>query len=184
MINAVSKLLAVLLAVILLYVYPAAETADRQDDIARMTVVQTVTRFVDAVRTKGYISPAMFAEFEEQMARTGNAYEISMEHLHKKYVPHYSDPMDQSTFSGTYQTVQDGYYSAQIKAKLFPSSSVMALDDRGRRYTLAMGDFFTVTVKNTNRTPAMLIREWLNGSAQAAAVFATYGGMVLNEDYV
>jgi hypothetical protein len=46
-----------------------------------------------------------------------------------------------------------------------------------------MGDFFTVTVKNTNRTPAMLIREWLNGSAQAAAVFTTYGGMVLNEDY-
>ncbi|WP_408895181.1 hypothetical protein [Paenibacillus taichungensis] len=183
MINAASKLLAVLLAVILLYVYPAAETANRQDDMARMTVVQTVTRFVDAIRTKGYISPAMYTEFEEQMARTGNAYEISMEHLHKKYVPHYSDPMDQSTFSGTYETVQDGYYSAQIKAKLFPSSGVLALDDPGRRYTLAMGDFFTVTVKNTNRTPAMLIREWLNGSAQAAAVFTTYGGMVLNEDY-
>ncbi|PAF33642.1 hypothetical protein [Paenibacillus sp. 7516] len=183
MINAVSKLLAVMLAVLLLYVYPAAETADRQDDIARMTTYQTVTRFVDSVRTKGYISPGMYAEFEEQLARTGNVYEITMEHLHKKYVPHYIDPMDQGTFTGSYETVQDAYYSAQILEKMFPVSDKYAADDPPRRYTLTMGDFFTITLKNTNRTPAMLIREWLNGTAPAAAVFTTYGGMVLNEDY-
>ncbi|WP_339282954.1 hypothetical protein [Paenibacillus sp. FSL R5-0486] len=183
MINAASKLLAVLLAVLLLYVYPAAETADRQDDIARMAAVQNVTRFVDAVRTKGYISPRMLADFEEQLAQTGNVYDVSMEHLHKKYVPHYIDPMDNNSFNGTYEVVQDGYYAAQIRERLFPSSGVIPVDDPGRRYTLTTGDFFTVTLQNTNRTPSMLIREWLSGTVQASAVFVTYGGMVLNEDY-
>ncbi|PQP81806.1 hypothetical protein C0Q44_19190 [Paenibacillus sp. PCH8] len=183
MINAASKLLAVLLAVLLLYVYPAAETADRQDDIARMTATQNVTRFVDSVRTKGYISPRMFAEFEEQLAQTGNVYEVSMEHLHKKYVPHYTDPIVTNSFAGTYEVVQDGYYSAQIRERLFPSSGAASVDDLVRRYKLTTGDFFTVTLKNSNRTPSMLIREWLSGTAQASAVFIAYGGMVLNEDY-
>ncbi len=183
MINAASKLLAVLLAVLLLNVYPAAETADRQDDIARMTANQNVTRFVDAVRTKGYISPRMLAEFEEQLAQTGNVYEVSMEHSHKKYVPHYTDPMDNNSFTGTYEVVQDGYYSAQIRDRLFPSSGVIPAEDPGRRYTLTTGDYFTVTLQNTNRTPSMLIREWLSGTTQDSAVFVTYGGMVLNEDY-
>jgi len=183
LINAASKLFAVLLAVLLLYVYPAAETADRQDEISRMTVYQTVTRFVDSARTKGYISPAMFAEFEEQLARTGNVYDISMEHLHKKYVPNYIDPQNPATFTGTYETVLDGYYSSQIKEKLFPASGLETADDPARRYTFTVGDFFTVSVRNTNRTPAMLIREWLNGTTPSPAVFTTYGGMVLNEDY-
>ncbi|WP_145331533.1 hypothetical protein [Paenibacillus xylanexedens] len=183
MINAVSKLFAVLLAVLLLYVYPAAETAERQDDIARLTATQSVTRFVDAVRTKGYISPRMQAEFQEQLAQTGNNYDISMEHLHKKYVPQYSDPMIQSSFTGTYEVVYDAYYSSQIQERLYPLSSTLSIDDPGRRYTLSMGDFFTVSLKSTNRTPSMMIREWLQGTVQASAVFASYGGMVLNEDY-
>ena len=183
MINAASRLFAVLLAVLLLYVYPAAETAERQDDIARMTAAQNVTRFVDAVRTKGYISPSMLAEFQEQLAQTGNTYDISMEHLHKKYVPHYSDPMDQSSFTGTYEVVHDGYYFSQIQERLYPMSSTLSMDDPARRYKLTMGDYFTVSLKCTNRTPSMMIREWLQGTAQASAVFASYGGMVLNEDY-
>lgn len=183
MINAASKLLAVMLAVILLYIYPTAETADRQDDLARMTVNQSVIHFVDAVRTKGYISPAMYSELEEQLARTGNAYEILIEHLHKKYVPHYTDPMNQNTFTGTYETVEDGYYTRQIKDRLFPAASGLTADDPGRRYTLVMGDFITITVQSTNRTSSMLIREWLNGTPTAPAVLTTYGGMVLNEDY-
>ncbi|GGH48869.1 hypothetical protein GCM10008014_13000 [Paenibacillus silvae] len=184
MINAASKLLAVLLAVLLLYIYPAAETAQRQDDIARMTASQSVTRFVDAVRTKGYISPRMLAEFEEQLAETCNNYELSMEHLHKKYVPRYTDPMNQSSFTGTYEVVHDGYYLSQIRESLFPVSGTLTMDDPGRRYKLSVGDFFSVSLKSTNRTPSMLIREWLQGgTAQAAAVFTAHGGMVLNEDY-
>lgn len=183
MINAASKLLAVLLAVLLLYVYPAAETAERQDDIARMTATQNVTRLVDAVRTKGYISPRMLMEFEERLARTGNNYDLSMEHLHKKYVPQYTDPMNQTSFTGTYEVVHDGYYLSQIRDRLFPPSGTLSIEDPERRYMLNVGDYFTVSLKSTNRTPAMLLREWSLGTAQASAVFATHGGMVLNEDY-
>lgn len=159
MINAASKLLAVLLAVLLLYVYPAAETADRQDEISRMTVYQTVTRFVDSARTKGYISPAMFAEFEEQLARTGNVYDISMEHLHKKYVPNYIDPQNPATFTGTYETVLDGYYSSQIKEKLFPTDGLETAEDPARRYTFTVGDFLPcpseIRIEPRNAYPRM-----------------------------
>ena len=84
---------------------------------------------------------------------------------------------------GTYEVVHDAYYLSQIQERLYPLSSALSIDDPGRRYMLNTGDFFTVSLKSTNRTPSIIMREWLQVTAQAAAVFASYGGMVLNEDY-
>jgi hypothetical protein len=53
-----------------------------------------------------------------------------------------------------------------------------------RRYTMSTGDFFKVTVVNTNRTNATLIRDFLNnGNTATEKIVIPYGGMVENEDY-
>lgn len=178
-----SKLVGALLAVLLLYIYPAAEAANRQDELSQLTVYNTVTSFVDAVRTKGYITPSMYNQFQRDLSLTGNTYNIELEHLHKKYVPEYTDPANQTGFTGEFHAVMDGYYNAQILPVLYPDAD-LSLDNPSRRYLLTSGDTFRVDVENTNRTQATIFQEWLHfGAEPLKRVSASYGGMVLNEDY-
>ncbi|MDO7904918.1 hypothetical protein Q5741_00655 [Paenibacillus sp. JX-17] len=183
MVNSLSKVFAALLAVMLLYIYPAAEAAQRQDDLSRLAARQAVTRFVDAVRTKGFITPLMYSEFTNELALTGNLYDINLEHQHLKYVPDYLDAAEPDTFQGSYQTVYDGYYNAQIFAKLYPGSSVS--EDGERRYLMTADDFFSVRITNTNRTMSESLRSMLllSTEADASSIYISYGGMVLNEAY-
>lgn len=68
--NSVSKWFAAFLALLLLYLVPAGEMARRQDDLSRLVVYQSVTKFVDSVRTKGYITPIMYNDFLQELAAT------------------------------------------------------------------------------------------------------------------
>ncbi|RRJ54887.1 hypothetical protein EHV15_35535 [Paenibacillus oralis] len=180
--NHILKVFTLILAVLLLYMWPISSAFDNQDDISEIVVMNAVTKFVDSVRDKGFITPSMYNEFADQMALTGNTYNIQMEHLHKRYDPNYNDAGE---FQGGFSVNYEGFYNAQINDKLFPRNSSEKIDNPNRIYKLAAGDFFTVTVKNTNRTPATLINDILKGTINAPneKIVVPYGGMVLNEDY-
>ncbi|MCC3381116.1 hypothetical protein ACFQ5D_12310 [Paenibacillus farraposensis] len=184
MVQSISKLLGVLLAVLLLYIVPAAQAAERQDDISGLHVYHSTVRFVDMVRTKGYITPTMYNDFMRELELTGNTYEVGLEHMHKKYVPEYADAAKPDSFLGNYETVYDGFYNPQILTVLFPGNQ-QPKSDQTRQYTLMAGDYFTVRLHNTNRTPADIYKSWLLIGIDDGkpAVTASYGGMVLNEDY-
>ncbi|WP_106767757.1 hypothetical protein [Paenibacillus faecalis] len=182
--NSVSKWFAAFLAVLLLYMVPAAESARRQDDLSRIVVYQSVTKFVDSVRTKGYVSPQMYQDFTRELDATGNLYEITMEHQHKKYHPEYMDPADPQTFQNQFSVVYDAYYEDEILKQLFPDTG-LPLDHDDRKYKLTAGDFFQVGVRSLNRTPSLVLFDALTGSnsGDRSAISFPYGGMVLNEDY-
>lgn len=184
--NAVSKFVAVILALLLLYIYPTLEAARRQDDLSQMIVTNAVTQFVDAVRSKGYVTPTMYNEFIRDVYATGNEYVIHMEHLHKKYHPEYTDAADPNTFQDTFNVVYEGFYDSDLTDVLFPDNS-LPLDSESRKYKMMVGDFFKVSISNTNRTPANVMSDLLYGSGylsgERAAIAFPYGGMVLNEDY-
>ncbi len=182
--NSVSKWFAAFLALLLLYLVPAVEMARRQDDLSRLVVYQSVTKFVDSVRTKGYITPIMYNDFLQELAATGNIYNVEMEHHHKKYHPEYADPSDPGTFLGRYSVVYDAYYQEDLMGYLFPESNVDKQDER-RQYRLAAGDHFQVSVRTLNRTPGLIMFDALTGSNSGgkAAIAFPYGGLVLNEDY-
>ena len=182
--NSVSKWFAAFLAVLLLYVVPAGESARRQDDLSRIVVYQSVTKFVDSVRTKGYVSPQMYQDFMRELDVTGNLYDVVMEHQHKKYVPNYSDPSDPGTFQGSYSVLFDAYYEKEILGRLFPESDSPPAGSN-RVYKLTAGDFFQVSIRSQNRTPSLLLFDALTGSnlGNKPAIWFPYGGMVLNEDY-
>lgn len=184
--NAISKFVAVILALSLLYIYPTSEAARRQDDLSQMIVTNAVTQFVDAVRSKGYVTPTMYNEFLHDVYVTGNEYEIHMEHLHKKYHPEYTDAADPTTFLNTFNVVYEGFYDSDLTSILFPDNSLPE-DSELRKYKMMVGDFFKLTIKNTNRTPATIMSDFLYGmgtlKGQRATIYIPYGGMVLNEDY-
>ncbi|MDR0270862.1 hypothetical protein [Paenibacillus sp.] len=180
--NYFAKAFAAIIVILHLFMWPISSALDKQDDISQIVVMNSVTKFVDSVRDKGYITPTMYNEFVDQMALTGNTYDIQMEHLHKRYDPIYTDA---GIFQDGYNVNYEGFYNAQVNDKLFPSTSADRIDSPNRVYKLAAGDFFTVTVKNTNRTPATLINDilLLATNAPNEKIVIPYGGMILNEDY-
>ncbi|GAA0853861.1 hypothetical protein ABER99_20000 [Paenibacillus glucanolyticus] len=185
MMNSISKVFTLILAIILLYVFPLDNSAQHQDDISFMTAYKSVTTFVDSVRDKGYITPTMYNDFFESLQSTGNTYEINLEHRHKTYDPIYDNMTDPHNpqFVGGYALNYDEFFSHQILSVLFPDNT-KKIDDPSRLYKLSKGDFFSVTVKNTNRTPSQVLRDFItNGNNTDAKIYIPYGGMIYNEDY-
>ncbi|MGX4584459.1 hypothetical protein [Paenibacillus chitinolyticus] len=161
--NTLIKLFAVLIALLLLYLYPLAAAFDQQDDISELVALRATTSFVDAVRDKGGITPAMYNDFMAGLAATGNSFAVEMEHGSKTYVPVYDDPARPETFRDTYEIHYDAYYNAQMLPVLFPDNT-LTKDDPSRRYRMRAGDSFAVTVRNTNRTAGTLIFDMLNNT--------------------
>lgn len=180
--NSFSKILGIFIAIVLLFLYPLFQQAQRQDDLSQIVIHSAVTTFVDSARTKGYITPEMYLEFNQKLGATGNQYDIQMEHLHKKYNPEYTDPANPATFRDSFTTYFDGHYNQEIMQRLFPNSPASDID---RRYVMAVGDFFTVKVKNVNRTMATILSDVFTGGITDGnvKVYVPYGGMVINEDY-
>lgn len=179
--NSLLKIFAVLLAILLLNLYPIAAAFEQQDDVSELIVLRATAAFVDAVRDKGGITPAMYNDFTASLAATGNTFDIQMEHESKKYVPVYEDPARPETFQGAYELQMDAFYNAQILPVLFPEHEAR-LDASSRRYRMHVGDRFTVTVRNTNRTAGTLFFDFLNHtSSPVEKMMIPYGGMVRNE---
>lgn len=180
--NSFSKVFAIIMAILLLYIFPISAAFDNQDDVSELVVLRAVTTFVDAVRDKGYISPTMYNDFVQGLHATGNTFDIQMEHGQKRYDPVYEDPTRPETFRDAYAIHYETFYNAQMLPVLFPNTAA-GKDDQMRRYKLAVGDTFHVVVKNTNRTNGTILHDFVNNaSSPHEKIFIPYGGVVRNED--
>lgn len=180
--NSISKVFSILIAILLLYVFPISAAFNQQDDISELVVLRATTSFVDAVRDKGFISPTMYNDFLQAIHATGNTFDVQMEHGQKRYIPVYDDPTRPETFRNQYEVHYDRFYNPQILPVLFPDSTV-GKGDPSRRYGLHVGDTFYVVVKNTNRTNGTVLHDFLNNaSSPQDKILIPYGGVVRNED--
>lgn len=180
MVNALSKITAALLAVLLLFLYPALQAAQRQEDIRYLAAYRTLVQFTDAVRNKGMVTPAMYEDFIRELEITGGWYEVELEHRHKTYHPEYGDPADPGTFLNDFNVVYDAFYTSDVLRVMFPTGT----GQQGEPYMLQEGDFFAVTAFDRSRSPFDILSEFLyNGAGQTNPSQLSYGGMVLNEDY-
>ncbi|MFS0841360.1 hypothetical protein [Paenibacillus sp. 1P03SA] len=174
----------IIVSLLLLYFYPMLNSYEQMDQISYNVTYKATTNFVDSVRTKGYITPTMYNDFQKELGKTDNLFDVQLEHDQKKYTPVYADPADPNTFKGEYGVHYEGFFNEQILGKLFPDNN-LPLNDPSRRYLLRVGDTFSVTVKNKNMTKATLVRDFLNNgnTSDPTRIYVPYGGMVLNEDY-
>lgn len=180
--NSIIKIFAMLIAILLLYVFPISAAFNQQDDVSELVVLRATTSFVDAVRDKGYISPMMYNDFLQAIHGTGNTFDVQMEHGQKRYDPVYDDPTRPETFRNEYAVHYDTFYRTQILSVLFPESTAGKYDPT-RRYRMHAGDTFSVIVKNTNRTNGTILHDFLNNaSSSPEKIFIPYGGVVRNED--
>lgn len=177
--ESLSKIFALILAVLLLYIFPVENMLTRQEDVTRVFVLNETTKFVDSVRNLGYITPLMYMQYTRNLSATGLAYDIEMEHLHASVNPVYIDPVDITSFQHDYSYNLMATYTEEILETLFPETP--ATEDT--RYYLSKGDYFNVIVSNKNKTIATKVQELLiMADLPAKRVIINYGGMVRDEN--
>lgn len=139
-------MIAILLAAILMFLFPLLSISERNDDIAQLSVSTATSKFVDNSRAVGKITLENYEDLLNTINATGNAYDIEMEvkvldeNIGKK------SAWIQGTVIG-----ENVYYS------IYTSQIVEVLQQTGI-YTMKEGDIFSCTVKNTNKTLAQSIR--------------------------
>lgn len=176
------KLLAFILVVALLFVYPTLQMFERQDQITQMLVLEQTDIFVQLMREQGYLTPQNYMDFLKQLEATGHYFQVHLEHQQKRYVPVYTDPIDPATFAGQVKVAYYPFTDKEIKDVLFPQNQGLKIDDHKRRYLFSKGDMVLVTVQSKHKSKAMAMRDMLSMShSDFPAFFTRLGGMVTHE---
>ena len=70
---------AILLAAIMMFIFPLLSVSERSDDISQLSVSTATAEFVDNSRATGKITMDNYTKLVETINATGNAYDIEME---------------------------------------------------------------------------------------------------------
>lgn len=155
---------SMILAVVLMFLFPIMDTWERQDDISYMMVYSATVEFVDSVRNMGYITTNMYDDFLTNISATGNKFDVTLEHRERIY-----------SING-YKNI----YTTQIEDVLYDGGALNN-NNISNTYPMKAGDYFYVSIKNTNKTQSTLLKDVLYASSQETfKIGVPYGGMVRN----
>ena len=163
-------IIAIFLAAILIFIFPLMAVSERTDDVSQLVVETATTEFVDNVRSTGKLSLASYDSFVQEIASTGNSYEVSMEAQILDENPGVKTTQAETTKIG--ENVYYTLYTSQIEDYLTQA--------KNNTVTLKEGDIFSVSVKNTNTTIAQSLRNFFYRIAgnDTYQVAAQHAGMV------
>ncbi len=160
--DSLAMIFTFILAVLLMFLFPLMDTWERQDDMSYMLAYSKVVDFVDSVRNTGYFTQDMLDQLSDDLTSTGNIFEIQMEHRKLIY----------GSNGGNLVTGYLYSFNDQIEEEL----------EKNNRYDkFDKGDYFFVSIKNTNKTQSTLIKEFLySSSLSSLKIGVPYGGMIRN----
>ena len=170
--DSVITIVAIVLAAILMFVFPLMTMSDRTDDISQLTVQTATTDFVDNVRTTGKLSMDNYAAFEQKINATGNTYDIEME---AKILD--ENPAKKTTQAASTKIGENVYYSMYTSQLL---DTMGAGTGTSNTLRLKEGDMFSTSVKNTNTTLSQQLKNFfyrVTGN-ETYSIAAQHGGYV------
>ncbi len=151
--DSLSIVFAILLSMILMFIFPLIDVWNLQDNLSFVLAYSATVDFVDTARNTGYIGYDLYDDFQRKLAATGNTYNITMEH--RKFNE------DLGNYLNTY------------------TYEILDNINKKKVHRLDKYDYFYVTVKNTNKTQATVVSEFLAGGADTTTKIAVaYGGIV------
>lgn len=161
-------IVAIVLAAILMFVFPLMAMSDRTDDISELTVQTATTDFVDTVRTTGKLSLDDYAKFEQKISATGNSYDIEME----------AKIMDENPGKKTTQA-NPNKIGENVSYSLYTEQILDTLNNK-KSLSLKEGDMFSTSVKNTNITLSQQLKNFFYTVAgnDTYTIAAQHGGYV------
>lgn len=160
--DSLSTVFTIIIAVIVMFFFPMLDSWERQDDLSYMAVYTATVDFVDAVRNTGKLTRSMYDSFNSQILGTGNTYDIVIEHRDYKIVPN---------GEGESGIVYLNHYTSEIESYLY--------DTEKGEYPMKKGDFFYVSVRNTNKTQATMMEQTTYGTViETFKIGVPYGGQI------
>lgn len=168
--DSLMTVIAIFLAVILMFLFPMVAVSERVDDISQLAVDTAVTDFVDNSRAIGKVTVANYEKLVNALNATGNSYVIEMER----------QVLDENVGKKTAWVNKDvkgenkyiSIYTSQILDDI--------LDKDKGVHLMKEGDNFSCTVKNDNVTASQTFRSvfYSISSNNTYQVGAQHSGMV------
>lgn len=179
--DTVSMIVATILLVTVLLLFPLYNYFERQDDMNYNIALKATTNFIDEVIQNGYIDQTFYTKYINRLVNTGYSYNIDLE-VHRrvltldpnstlsnpKYIEQYEIKYNKDIFdTETGNTVISGVSSDTTTLK-------------NGAYFLNEGDLVYVRVKNKNTTMAGAILNILTPNAPKEKINISYGGAIKN----
>lgn len=165
--------IAIVLAAVLMFIFPLMTMSDRTDDVSQLSIETATTEFVDDVRTTGRLTIDKYNSFVQTLSATGNSYDVEMEIQVLDENPGKKTTQAESTKIG--ENVYYTMYTSQILDTIDKT-------ENGKNVVLALkeGDFFSASVKNTNSTLSQQLKNFfykVTGN-DTYSVAASHAGIV------
>lgn len=183
--NAFGKIVAILIAVVLLFVCPIQYVAQKQDVLMQQYVTTETSYFIDSVRNLGYITKQMYEEYMQGIELGNNLYEVELTHYHALFYKEAGEEVgnDYEAISGYMGEEEDTYrrymcyYTPDILEELYNEKN-------GYIYKMNQDDYLTIKVKLKNKTLGKQMQELLVGVNYTDGNYVTvYGGLIRDEAY-
>lgn len=139
----------ILLAAILMFIFPMMAISERNDDVSELTVQTAVAEFVNNSRNIGKITEANYSKLISTLNSTGNTYDVQMEIQVLDENPGKKATVAESTKIG--ENVYYSKYTTQIWDELEKNDGIMNLKE---------GDRVVVSVKNTSSTISQQLKNF------------------------
>lgn len=194
----VQTIIMTLVAIIVFFIFPTYVAYEKKDDISYLLALKYTQTFVDSVRSKGYVSKDMYNDYLEELAKTGNTYDVNMEHVRKRAEPvtnYYKTVGGQDKLvdfrnqESRVRTAESGYSIVQntyrMDEEVISGEQVAAVIGAEDFYQMNVGDEFTVILKNTNTTFATIFYNLVTVSKSDTntRIYVNYGGSITNETW-
>ena len=142
---------AILLASVLMFVFPMMSMAERNDDVSLSTVQAAVVEFVDNTRTTGKLTIASYDTLVQKISATGNTYDVNMEIQLLD-----ENPGKKATNVSKNKVGENLYYSKYTTQIL----DELKDEENNGVITLKEGDFISVSATNTNTTISQMLKNF------------------------
>ncbi len=159
-------IVTIFLAAILIGIFPMMSIAERNDDIAQLSVNTAISEFVDTVRKTGKITMDDYNSLVSTLYATGNTYDISME------VQVLDDNPSKKTTQSDETKIGENIYYSIYTTQIFDELQ------KNSEYPLKEGDIITVSAANTNNTISQMLKNFfysLSGNSSYSIVASQSG---------
>lgn len=162
--------IAIFLAVILMFLFPMLSVSERADDISQLAVETAVSNFVDNSRAIGKITIENYEQLVNALNATGNSYDIELE------VKKLDENVGKKTAWTNGQVIGENVYYSVYTSQILDT----LIGNNPTDYLMKEGDILACTVKNNNTTFSQTLRSvfYSISSNNAYQVGAERSGMV------
>ena len=159
--DSLGKTFAIICSVFVLIYLPLLCLALHTDNISQSKIDNSVTKFVDDVRSTGKITADKYEAFCREIDACEKLCKIEMIHSSQQSVEN-----------------DELYFSYIEKSEILDTIYTVNVD-----YKMSKGDYLTVKVYNTEPTLATRLYRFLipNYNESGKSLFVVYGGYILND---